>query len=239
MVSQPARAGSRQRILEAAAQEFAARGFDGAKVDRIARLARINKAMLYYHFRSKADLYREILGDLFRGVAGAVSGVRHAGGPPEQQVRQFIAAVAAEAVTRPHFPAIWLRELADGGRHLDRHIVAELRTVILALAGMLHEGHRAGVFRDAPPFLTHLTIVAPLLLFTASAPIRERFGGVIPRQVAMVSSDAALQFVQNATVAMLRRDPTENADKLEVRRLKSERVRHKLSRSKRSPGPRR
>ena len=41
---------SRQRLLTAAAAEFAARGFAGASVDRIARAARVNKAMIYYHF---------------------------------------------------------------------------------------------------------------------------------------------------------------------------------------------
>ena len=55
--SQPVRsATSRQRLLTAAAAEFAARGFAGASVDRIARAARVNKAMIYYHFRSKAAL---------------------------------------------------------------------------------------------------------------------------------------------------------------------------------------
>jgi len=46
--SQPLRsASSRQRLLAAAAAEFAARGFAGASVERIARAARVNKAMLY------------------------------------------------------------------------------------------------------------------------------------------------------------------------------------------------
>jgi TetR/AcrR family transcriptional regulator len=194
---------SRVRLLGAAAQEFAARGFDGAKVDRIARRARVNKAMLYYHFKSKADLYREILHELFQGVAQAVTRVRAGGGDAEGQVRNFIAAIADEALTRPHFPAIWLREIADGGRHLDDRIIADLRTVILALAAMLHDGRLAGRFREVPPFLTHLTIVAPLLLFTASAPIRERFAKSLPRRVARLPRDTALRFVQDATVAML------------------------------------
>ena len=37
---------SKARVFRAAAEEFAARGFDGAKVDRIAARARLNKAML-------------------------------------------------------------------------------------------------------------------------------------------------------------------------------------------------
>ncbi|HXW08421.1 MAG TPA: TetR family transcriptional regulator, partial [Vicinamibacterales bacterium] len=41
---------SRHRLLDAAAAEFAAHGFAGASVDRIAAAAGLNKAMIYYHF---------------------------------------------------------------------------------------------------------------------------------------------------------------------------------------------
>src|SRR6186997_938790 len=98
---------SRERLLAAAAAEFAARGFDGAKVDRIAATARINKAMIYYHFKSKANLYREVLRDVFGAVAAAVVTVRDAGGPADVQLRAFIRALANASVSRPHFPAIW------------------------------------------------------------------------------------------------------------------------------------
>jgi len=52
---------TRDRILEAATNEFAARGFAGARIGRIARHARVNRAMLYYYFRSKRGLFEETL----------------------------------------------------------------------------------------------------------------------------------------------------------------------------------
>ncbi len=51
----------RAAILRAATQEFAERGFAAAGVDRIARRARVNKALLYYYFGSKVALYREVV----------------------------------------------------------------------------------------------------------------------------------------------------------------------------------
>jgi AcrR family transcriptional regulator len=50
---------SRAAIFRAAAVEFSERGYDAAGTDRIAARARVNKAMLYYHFGSKRDLYLE------------------------------------------------------------------------------------------------------------------------------------------------------------------------------------
>src|SRR6266446_6276533 len=52
---------TRERILAAAFKEFAAQGFAGARVDRIARRAAINKRMLYHYFGDKESLFREVL----------------------------------------------------------------------------------------------------------------------------------------------------------------------------------
>lgn len=56
-------ASTRQRILDAAAEAFAARGFAGARVDRIAAAAGVNKRMLYHYFGDKQGLHRAVLAD--------------------------------------------------------------------------------------------------------------------------------------------------------------------------------
>ena len=52
---------TRERILASALREFSDKGFAGARVDGIARRARVNKRMLYHYFGNKASLFREIL----------------------------------------------------------------------------------------------------------------------------------------------------------------------------------
>src|SRR6266511_1960708 len=101
---------SRDRVFAAAAAEFAARGYAGANVDRIARAARLNKAMIYYHFKSKAALYREILRDMFGAVGAAVADVETSADTPQNKIRRYVEAIAAAAEARPHFPPIWIRE---------------------------------------------------------------------------------------------------------------------------------
>jgi TetR/AcrR family transcriptional regulator len=48
---------TRSRILEAALREFSSLGLAGARMDQIAGSAGVNKALLYYHFESKENLY--------------------------------------------------------------------------------------------------------------------------------------------------------------------------------------
>jgi AcrR family transcriptional regulator len=195
---------SRDRLLAAAAVEFAARGFDGAKVDRIARRARVNKAMVYYHFKNKADLYREILHELFRSLAAAVAAARAAGGPPVDQLRRYIDAMASESARRPHFPSLWLREMAEGGRHLDASVILDLASVLGVLAAIMRDGRHAGEFGDAHPFVVQMGIVAPLLLFAASAPIRERFVSVFPSHMAAIRRDDVIAYVEACALAALK-----------------------------------
>src|SRR3954470_22398146 len=100
---------SRRRVFEAPAAEFAARGYAGANVERIARAARLNKAMIYYHFRGKAALYRQILNDMFGAVRARAAGVAASGAAPADKIRRYVEVIAEEAAARPHFPPIWLR----------------------------------------------------------------------------------------------------------------------------------
>src|SRR5262245_39924339 len=60
--------GTAAAIFAAAAEEFAANGFDAPGVDLIAARAAVNKAMIYYHFENKRALYIEVLRDMFRAV---------------------------------------------------------------------------------------------------------------------------------------------------------------------------
>jgi TetR/AcrR family transcriptional regulator len=165
---------SRSRILSSAAAEFAARGFAGASVDRIARTARVNKAMIYYHFKSKAALYREILRDMFDAVGADVRQVAASAAEPEEKIRGFVQAIADAAEDRPHFPAMWLREVAEGATRVDEPTLRYASGVVETLQGIVDEGRGQGRFVAMNTLMLHFGIIAPLMLYLASASVRAR-----------------------------------------------------------------
>lgn len=190
---------SRQRVWASAAEAFARRGFDGAKVDEIAADAGINKAMVYYHFADKITLYRAILQDMFASVARATADVREKGGDPESQLRAYVAALIHAAEERPHFPAIWLREIAEEGRHLDEGIFAAMRSVLATLGAILQDGVKTGVWRPVDPFLIQAGVAAPVMLVLATRNVRQRAGlGAIDGDV-----HALVEHVTTMTLAAL------------------------------------
>ena len=168
----PARV-SPDRILAAAAPEFAERGYAGARVDRIARRARVNKAMLYYHFGSKQALYHALLRRTFNTAAERIQAIGAAGGSPAEKVDRIVAGMAALIHEHEFLPAIMLREMAEGGAHLDRETLDALVGVPRAVAAVVMEGVAKGVFRQVHPMFAYLSMVAPIVVFMASAPIRK------------------------------------------------------------------
>jgi TetR/AcrR family transcriptional regulator len=54
-------ASSKERILHAAQSIFANKGFEGARVDEIAKSAGVNKALIYYYFKSKEEILHALL----------------------------------------------------------------------------------------------------------------------------------------------------------------------------------
>lgn len=60
---------TKNRLLEAAEEEFAQKGIHGARVDHIAKKAKANKAMIYLYFKSKEGLYKEVFLSNYRKVS--------------------------------------------------------------------------------------------------------------------------------------------------------------------------
>jgi AcrR family transcriptional regulator len=194
---------SKARVFEAAAEEFASHGFAGAKVDRIAARARVNKAMIYYHFKSKAALYREILREMFAAVAARLEEMGAEHRDPNGKILAFVEAIARSAEARPHFPPIWFREIAEGGTHLDEGVTRTVAGIVKRLAGIVKEGVDAGVFRPVDPLLVHGGIVGPLLLYYASASLRKRMARAgVPRADAYHSPEV-IAHVQRVALATL------------------------------------
>lgn len=197
--------GSKAAVFEAAAREFGERGYDATRVDRIAERAGVNKAMLYYHFRSKEGLYLEVVRDLFRAVRARTTAIADGPGDAAAKLDAWIATIVEEASARPWMPPIMLREVASAGTHLDTDTLALMNAVFGTLGKVIDQGRRHGVFRQADPLLTHLTVVPPILIFL----VRQRIVAARPDGDGLLEPRRLEEFVehiQGAARRMLRND---------------------------------
>jgi TetR/AcrR family transcriptional regulator len=204
-MARPARV-SPDRILAAAAAEFAERGYAGARVDRIARRARVNKAMLYYHFKSKQGLYRTLLGRTFARAADRLKAIEASDAGPVEKLDRAITAVAAFVREQAFFPSVMLREIAERGAHLDRATLAALARVPGTFGAIVEDGIARGVFRPVDPIAAYFTIVPPIVFYLAGAAIRKELAAKHRLGSAALAPEAFVKHVKEATYRALAAD---------------------------------
>jgi AcrR family transcriptional regulator len=121
-------AGTGQRILAAAVQEFAEKGFFGARMQAMAAAAGVNKAMLHYYFRSKENLYRQVLQVTFQALWQNVEEILQEEAPIIQRLDRVVDLYMDLFIRNPGLVRIILREVAGGGEQL-RQSIKYLKTV--------------------------------------------------------------------------------------------------------------
>ncbi|HLA40388.1 MAG TPA: TetR/AcrR family transcriptional regulator [Candidatus Glassbacteria bacterium] len=106
---------TRDKIIDAARAEFIDHGYDGARMQRIAGQSGANKAMIYYYFGNKRELYRQI----FRQVVGRefrnIIGIMKEDLPPEQKIRGLVERYVNLYRGNPGLVRLLMREIADEG----------------------------------------------------------------------------------------------------------------------------
>lgn len=140
---------TRHAILRAATDEFAQHGLAGARVDRIADRAGVNKRMLYYYFGQKEGLFLAVLEGAYERIRGEERTLDLARVEPAEAIRRLIAFTWDYYLAHPEFLALLDTENLCLARHLRKSArVRSLHSPLVAtIAEVLEGGHRAGVFR--------------------------------------------------------------------------------------------
>jgi TetR/AcrR family transcriptional regulator len=198
---------SRSRILAAACTEFADRGFDGAKVDRIAARARLNKAMIYYHFRSKQALYRDLLRTMLGELAERIRPIALTDQTPFEKLDAFVEELVNAGLARPDLPPIILREIAAGGRHVDAATLQPMLGLLEAMTGIVTDGIERGEFRKVDPLLLHLTTIWPVMVYLISKPMRVKMASVAGIDTSILSPERFMRHMQHLNRSAVAQQP--------------------------------
>ncbi|SFN66239.1 transcriptional regulator, TetR family [Bizionia echini] len=100
-----------KQILEAAKTIFQFKGMDGARMQEIANLAGINKAMLHYYFRSKQLLFEAVFNQAFSTLAPQLNMVLNDESSIEEKVKNFTSNYISFIIKHPYLPNFIIQEL--------------------------------------------------------------------------------------------------------------------------------
>ena len=163
---QPARkrnAGRTQEaILNAAEAEFCKHGFNGARVDKIAKRSRSNTRMIYHYFKNKENLYLACLERIYVKVRTEEARLDLKHEPPAEGMAKLVEFTFRHLLNNPEFVRMVMNENLLHGRYLRQSELVPALTLHLveSLRDLLRRGESSGVFRKGvDPVQLYITIL--------------------------------------------------------------------------------
>jgi TetR/AcrR family transcriptional regulator len=195
-----------RRICTAAELAFAEQGLAGARTDEIARAAGVNKALLYYYFQSKDDLYAAVLEGLFLQQRTAIAFARRTSSPPrtmpshQQELRAYVNGAIDFVVAHPNFPKLIQREMMNRSAQV-RHLMRRFwLPAFQRLESAIRQGIKAGEFRRVDPQHAVFSIIAMTVFYFSAAPMLKDLLGrdTLNARAVAARRAAILDFMEHA-----------------------------------------
>ena len=140
---------SRRLILETALKHFAAKGYDGARIDDIVAETKLSKNLLYHYYGSKEALFVAVLETIYDRFRGRHSIDPIAELPPIEALRRLVEETTKALLDTPEIINILNTENLYKGVHIrkSKKIRSIYDPLFANLNRVLEEGKRSGEFR--------------------------------------------------------------------------------------------
>lgn len=173
-----AECGTRAEILSAARCVFARRGLDGTSVREVAEAAKVNNAMIYYHFRDKVELYRAVLSDSFKAFDAIwEDSTFSARLPAREKIQKYVEELIRFQQANEELRRILSIEFACCGKNIkwlsENFFIRNYKK----LAAILKEGIREGELKKVDPSFAIATLVGMVIHSFIMRPMAEYVTG--------------------------------------------------------------
>ena len=167
---------TRATILAAAGRVFARSGIAGARTDAIAATAGVNKALLYYYFKSKESLYEAVVEDHFGEFNRQALAVLTARGPARAILLHYVGLHFDFISARHRYASLHQQIMMAGGRLAERLVHKYFKPRSEAFGKLLERGMRDGEFRRADRFHAAMSVISLIVFYFSAAPVLQLMG---------------------------------------------------------------
>jgi TetR/AcrR family transcriptional regulator len=167
---------TKNQILDAAEAEFAVTGLGAARTEAIAAQTGVTKAMIYYYFQSKEELYRSVLERCLSDALGTFDQLQLDYLPPDAALVRLLTKMLDCMSENPRIGSILsLEAIQNKGKYYPKQLGDLLYGTII---NILEQGITAGVFRQLDPRHTAVNIVGTCAFyFTAQENLKYLWPG--------------------------------------------------------------
>lgn len=148
-----------QKIVKAAEKVFIEQGMSGARMQEIANVAGINKALLHYYYRSKEKLFDMVFRTAFKAFIPNLLEVFKGDEDFFSKIRYFVAKYMNVLEKNPHIPGFVLHEISNRPKHLSE-MMQELNFDLSFIYDQINEEIAAGNLRAIAPEQLIINIIS-------------------------------------------------------------------------------
>jgi len=137
-------------IIDAAEQIFALYGFKGATTDRISKQASLPKANVHYYFKTKSNLYREVLHRILDDWMEAAEDFdTHP--DPKSALTNYVISKMKFSRNRPYASKVWANEVLHGAKIAGEFFQNELQGWVQDRTKIVNDWIQQGKIKAVDP----------------------------------------------------------------------------------------
>ena len=163
---------SKKLILTCATKLFSKKGYSMTSLEELANMCDLNKAMIFYYYKSKRGLYEAVIVEVLDEIYDMIIKENDSHKTPSQELESFIKSYASFAFSHPYLPALLLKELSDSGSQIPQTMFTHMKRLYMLFIDIMDRGVKKGCFSDVIPMVIYFMIVGTLNLMVTTKPIR-------------------------------------------------------------------
>lgn len=157
---------TKEKILKLAVQEFSLYGYNAVSMDSLASKLHLNKASIYYYFKSKKALYQEIISQEFNKLHSNFDkefNFEEKSG--EELLIDYIKVLITTIKENPYIVSLCLREIANYGANIDKSLMPYIEKDLEYLSKIINKLNLKRKYKDIDIYVIFSLIHGTIQIF--------------------------------------------------------------------------
>jgi AcrR family transcriptional regulator len=167
---------TQELILEAARKVFIRDGFDGARMQDIANVAGINKALLHYYYKNKESLFNLVFEDAFAAFVPQIHAIFSGNGGAVEKLCKYVEAHIELLLKKPDLPTFVIHEIHRDPDRFFNNLISKMPgpPPFASFMGQLIQEMSEGKIREMDPRFVWMNVMAMTVFPFVAAPLMSR-----------------------------------------------------------------
>jgi len=166
---------TREKILLKSEEEFAKYGYDSVSMNSLVEAIGVNKATVYYYFKTKRDLYHQVFHNILEEINKEIGNLLESNLNTRDLLRNYIDTTISIITKRASSIPLFFREMANCGDNFDKDTMPCFDNDILIIKKILKQSDIKEKYQNTNPYVLLAMIQGAIKSFALMIQIESKF----------------------------------------------------------------